>query len=66
MGFDMLDIEIGDITDIDLGVFGFEDEPEEPEAEEDDYQVQLLEDTITKPGRHLSTGRSSLDLRGQH
>lgn len=48
--FDMLDIEIGDITDIDLGVFGFEDEPEEPEAEEDDYQVQLLEDTITKPG----------------
>lgn len=48
--FDMLDIEIGDITDIDLGVFGFEDEPEEPEAEEDDYQVQLLEETITKPG----------------
>lgn len=53
---DLLGIELDDITDIDMGIFGFEEEPEEPEAEEDDYQVQLPVEPKTKPGEMYRLG----------
>lgn len=53
---DLLDIELEDITDIDMGIFGFEEEPEEPEAEEDDYQVQLPVEPKTKLGEMYRLG----------
>ena len=53
---DLLNIELEDITDIDMGIFGFEEEPEEPEAEEDDYQVQLPVEPKTKLGEMYRLG----------
>ena len=53
---DLLNIELEDITDIDMGIFGFEEEPEEPEAEEDEYQVQLPVEPKTKLGEMYRLG----------
>ena len=52
--FDLLAEEIGALSDFDMIVFGFEEileeTEEELEAEEDGYEVELPEETRSKPG----------------
>lgn len=50
--FDLLNSELDDLFDFDMTVFGFEDDviEEEPEVVEDDYNEELPEEPVTKPG----------------
>jgi site-specific DNA-methyltransferase (adenine-specific) len=59
--FDMLDIELEDILDIDMEAFGFEFDVEEPEeAIEDDYDGELPEEPKSKLGDVYQLGRHRL------
>ena len=50
--FDLLNSELDELFDFDMTVFGFEDDviEEEPEVVEDDYNEELPEEPVTKPG----------------
>lgn len=60
--FDLLGEELDDIVDIDMETFGFdfEIEEEEPEAVEDDYEVELPEEPKAKLGDIYQLGRHRL------
>lgn len=60
--FDLLAIELDDIVDLDMEVFGFEDitVEEEPEVAEDDFEAELPEEPIAKPGDIYQLGRHRL------
>ena len=60
--FDLLGDELDDILNIDMEAFGFdfEIEEEEPEAVEDDYEVELPEEPKAKLGDIYQLGRHRL------
>ncbi len=59
--FDLLGMELEDIVDLDMSVFGFEDVlEEEAEVAEDDYEVQLPEEPKAKRGDIYQLGRHRL------
>ena len=60
--FDLLAIELDDIVDLDMEVFGFEDMTveEEPEVVEDDFDAELPEEPKAKPGDIYQLGRHRL------
>lgn len=60
--FDLLAIELDDIVDLDMEVFGFEDitVEEEPEVAEYDFEAELPEEPIAKPGDIYQLGRHRL------
>lgn len=59
--FDLLGDELDDILNIDMDAFGFDFEiEEEPEATEDDYEVELPEEPRAKLGDIYQLGRHRL------
>lgn len=61
--FDLLGDELADIFDIDMSYFGFEDvieAEEEPEVQEDDFEVELPEEPRAKVGDIYQLGKHRL------
>lgn len=59
--FDLLGMELEDIVDLDMSVFGFEDVlEEETEVVEDDYEAELPEEPKAKLGDIYQLGRHRL------
>lgn len=59
--FEFLDEELNSILDIDMTAFGFEpSEEEEPEAIEDDYEVEIPKEPKSKLGQIYKLGRHRL------
>lgn len=58
--FDLLAIELDDIVDLDMEVFGFEEMVEETEVTEDDYEVELPEEPKSKRGDVYQLGNHRL------
>lgn len=60
--FDLLAIELDDIVDLDMEVFGFEDitVEEEPKVAEDDFETELPEEPNAKPGDIYQLGQHRL------
>lgn len=59
--FEQLDIELGNIADIDMSRFGFElDEPETDKVKEDDYEPELPSEPKAKLGDIYQLGRHRL------
>lgn len=60
--FDLLAIELDDIVDLDMEVFGFEDitVDEDPEVVEDDFETELPEEPNAKIGDIYQLGRHRL------
>lgn len=60
--FDLLSMELDDIVDLDMEVFGFEDVLEEDEAEvvEDEFEAELPEEPKAKLGDIYQLGRHRL------
>ena len=61
--FDLLGDELADIFDIDMSYFGFEDvieAEEEPEVQEDDFEVELPEEPRAKVGDIYQLGNHRL------
>lgn len=60
--FDLLAIELDDIVDLDMEVFGFEDitVEEDPEVVEDDFEAELPEEPNAKLGDIYQLGRHRL------
>lgn len=60
---DLLKAELETLPDIDMAALGFEEyeeQPEEPEPEEDDYTPTVNENPRTKPGQIYKLGRHRL------
>lgn len=59
--FEFLDEELNSIFDIDMTAFGFEpSEEEEPEAIDDDYEVEIPKEPKSKLGQIYKLGRHRL------
>lgn len=60
--FDLLNIELDNIFDIDMSLFGFLDEPEEAEPVEDDFDVEanIPDEPVAKLGDIWKLGRHRL------
>ena len=62
LDFELLDSELDEIIDIDMSDFGFDfdDDEEEPEAVEDDYEINVPEEPKAKIGDIYQLGRHRL------
>jgi site-specific DNA-methyltransferase (adenine-specific) len=59
---DLLNLELSELADFDMFLFGFGHDEEETETEvkEDDYEIELPDEPITKPGDIWKLGRHRL------
>ena len=58
--WDKLDLELKNIEDIDMTVFGFEIDEEDPETVDDDYEVELPDEPVAKRGDIYQLGKHRL------